>query len=197
VSAKGGPYFDIGHSDRDFVTRLSSPLINMTKRAATDDLKDSAKRAKSSNNPFDPSLEKSALSLCKSGSDGSGYISGVVFMSWPRTRKARFNFGAIDNRKTYFFDVELTGACLRYINKLEINPKDVLQIALKGVTIEKTQGSSSPNSLPMVLKYNDGVIIKFIQSRKTTEGEFVVDTWLRKRIIFNYSNERFITDMNH
>src|SRR3984957_2480264 len=135
--------------------------------------------------PFDPTLEQKASDLCKRGApDGVGYISGTVFMIWSITQKARFNVETVENLRKYRFDIELSGACSRYFGQLQLHQQDVFQIALKGVFVERMKDSSSPDSLPMVLKYRHGVIIKFIQrKRKPSENGLVVDTWLRKHAL--------------
>jgi hypothetical protein len=167
------------------------------KRTAESNEVNSSKRLKVSvSDPFDPALKKKVFELCENGSDGSGHISGTVFMTWPVKQKVRFNVETVENGRKYRFDVELSGACSRHFNKLGVHSQDSLQIALKGVLIEKTKDSSSPNSLPMALKYHDGVIIKFVRRcRKPSENGLIVDTWLRK-YAFSYFNSGRTRDVH-
>jgi hypothetical protein len=150
------------------------------KRAAENEEGNPLKRVKAQGcDPFDPMLEKNPSDLCESGTDGNGYISATVIMTWPVHSKVRFNVETAEKSKKYRYDVEFSGACASHFSKLAVSSQDVLQIALKGVFIEKTKKSSSPNSLPMALKYSTGVIIKWItRVRKPMEDGLVVNTWL-------------------
>jgi hypothetical protein len=149
------------------------------KRPTTDEASNETKRAKL--DPFDASLFRRITDLSDAGSDGSGYIAGTVFMIWPVSRKMQFNFETVEQKKRYRFDINFSGACSRYFDKLEVHPQDVLQIALRGVNIIKKQRSSAPNCFPVTLEYTQGVCVKFVKrARKPTENGLVVDTWLCK-----------------
>jgi hypothetical protein len=157
------------------------------KRVA-DSLDDNSnKRAKLGESPdlFGEGLERCAQDVCKQGTDGTGYISGRVFMAWPpQKKKIRVNIQSTFSLspETFRFDVELTGPFVsEYFESLTFHGNDIFQIALRGAIVEKTNTSSSPNSLPMKLKYDDGVAINWIKrSRKIAEDGSVLDIWKRE-----------------
>jgi hypothetical protein len=155
------------------------------KRAGSHEPDGSSKRPRTeyenATDPFDPTLEKKVMDLYEHGTDGTGYFSAMAFMTWPVKQKARLNVETIVGKKIHRFDIELSGKCAPYFDKLRFYSRDVFQIALKGARIEKTKSSSSPYSLAMTIKYPEGVIIKFItRSMKPTENGQVVDTWKRE-----------------
>jgi hypothetical protein len=150
------------------------------KRAASDDSESDAKRTKIDDTDlFDPALQKKAFDIWKKGSDGSGYLSGLAFMAWQSKQKVRFNMEVAEDGQRYRFDIEFSGACLLHLEKLSVYPQDILQVALKGVSIEMKKQSASPYSIPLALKFQDGVIVKFIRSRRNPLNDgVIVNTWL-------------------
>ena len=154
------------------------------KRTALDNAGNLLKRHKSesppSSDPFEPHLQKTARDVCMNGTDGIGFIAGKAFMVWSGERRVVRQVlmqveehGCIEQ-----FDIKLSGRCKKYFDRLDFSAHDLFEISLKGAELEKKPESSKPRYLPMVLTFNQGVVIKFTKrARKPTENGLVVDTW--------------------
>jgi hypothetical protein len=156
------------------------------KRAAEglDDNSTKKARLDNSQDPFGEGLERFANDICRDGADDTGFISGKVFMVWRGTTKIRLNVQSTDSSATalFRFDVELTGAFVsEYFEALKFQSSDAFQIALRGAKVEKMNDSSGPNSLPMKLKYEDAIVIKWIKrSQNSDDNDTILDIWKRK-----------------
>jgi hypothetical protein len=176
------PFCVMSHDERAplFLLFICLKMTSAMKRVAPDDLESDAKRTKvDDSDPFDPALEKKVFDILQNGSDGSGHLSGLAFMVWQSKQKVRFNMEVTEGGQRYRFDIEFSGACLLHLEKLNVHPQDMLQVALKGVLVEKKKQSASPYSIPLALKFQDGVIVKFIRCRKNPLNDgVIVNTWL-------------------
>ena len=162
------------------------------KRAAVVEAVNESKRIKTGHSSTeacaifdDPSLKRHATDILKNGTDNIGYISAKAFMTWPAIKKkARMNVETIEGDRKHRFDVEFSGQCAEFFDKLHFDSQDQFLLSLKGAQIEKKQKSSSPCSLAMNLKYPEGVVVKFVKrSRRSDEDGQIVDTWKREYLI--------------
>jgi hypothetical protein len=154
------------------------------KRTAVNDAGHSPKRHKGesrelSTDPFEPSLQKRARDVCVNGTGSCGYLSGVAFMVWPGgSGILRVMMQVEDHGRVDRFEIKLSGRCRKYFGKLDFVAQDHFEISLKGAQLEKKQESSRPCDLPMMLTFNEGVIVKFTKrTRKPAEDGLVIDTW--------------------
>jgi hypothetical protein len=161
------------------------PVLIM-KRTAANDAEHSSKRHKSTSrdstpDPFETSLRRNARDVYTDGTDGSGFISGQVFMVWPsgRTGVCRMVMETCDGQIDRF-DVKLAGLCRKYFDRLDFTAGDYFELSLKGAELDKKQESSKQFYLPMILTFKKGVVVRFTKrSRKPDENGLVVDTWKR------------------
>ena len=149
------------------------------KRVATEESNNASKRSRGDG--FDPSLQRNITDIANAGPNliRTGFIAGTVVMRWPLAHQLSLNLQTQEGRSSYRFNVDLSGACLRYFEKLAILPGEGLQIALRGVEVLQTKPSAGPNSYPVVLKYKEGVCVKFVTRIAESGNALIVDTWER------------------
>ena len=151
----------------------------------------SAKRARteerdSTQDPFDPSLQRKVRELVKNGpqvggSSDVGFISGKALMVWPARGSVplRIQMETRDDGEILRFEIKLSGRCAKIFGRLAINSGDMFAISLKGAsTVIKKEQSSKPYYFPLELDFKDGVVFKFTgRVRRTDDVEVVIDTW--------------------
>jgi hypothetical protein len=136
-------------------------------------------------NLFADGSQRDPHDICVNGTDGTGYISVAVFMTFAvRNNKARFNVRShtltIPNT-TYRFDLEFSGPWVSLLEpKLVFETNTRLDVSLKGVQMVPLKGSSGPGSLSMALKWTEGVVFAHAQMVNGVFVREVVDAWKRK-----------------
>ncbi|KAG9318610.1 hypothetical protein JVU11DRAFT_703 [Chiua virens] len=102
--------------------------------------------------------------------DDSGCIEGKIFMTWPpRKRVHRLNLEVVEGPAIYRFEVEVP-----YKDGITFRPHERVSLALKGVTVDHRPESNAPHCIPIVLRFQGGVVFKYLSG--INEGK-VVDTW--------------------
>lgn len=126
--------------------------------------------------PFRPTLQRKAVDVCEHGSDGDGFIQATVRMRWPK--KPELVLEAVENGQAVSFDVKFADPCWEYLTRqgAAFTKGDQLYISLKGAKVIKRLTSRLPK-LPMELKYEDSVRIKFLATKSSPPSGTVVDSW--------------------
>lgn len=107
--------------------------------------------------------------------DDSGYIEGKVFMIWPpRNRSHRVNLEVVEDSTIYRFELEIP-----HRDGITFRPHERVCLAIKGMRVDRRQESSAPHYFPIVLRFPDGVVFKYLSG--VNAGK-VVDTWVGKCI---------------
>ena len=102
--------------------------------------------------------------------DGVGYIEGRVFMVWPpRQGVYRIQLEAFEQSAARRFQVEIP-----YQDGMVFRPHESVSLSLKGATILPYKASSAPHTLPIALRYPDGVALRYMSGK--SKGK-VVNTW--------------------
>lgn len=123
------------------------------------------------------SHKRSLNELLQFKDDDSGYIEGNVFMTWPpRNRQHRINFEVAEDSNLYRFEVEVP-----HKEGIAFRPHERVCIALKGVKVVQRKESSAPHCFPIVLRFPDGVILKYLSGINAGK---VVDAWDGKHICY-------------
>ncbi|KIJ17019.1 hypothetical protein PAXINDRAFT_180193 [Paxillus involutus ATCC 200175] len=119
---------------------------------------------------FHESRKRFAKELPQLGKDDDGYIEGKVFMIWPpRNKSHRLNLEMVEDSGTYRFEVEVP-----HRDGITFRAHQRICLALRGARTERRKESSSPHYLPIILKYPDGVMLKYLNG--VNQGK-VVNTW--------------------
>jgi hypothetical protein len=134
--------------------------------------------------PFVNALQRDPLDVFTGGTDGTGFLSVVVFMVWPiKNGKARFNARATspdDPTVRYRFDMEFSGPCAHFFEKeLRLRVQDQLDVALMGAQVMKLRGSAGPEALSMLLKWDEGVSVRF-RRKAGVDVDCIVNVWKRE-----------------
>ena len=115
--------------------------------------------------------------------DDSGYIEGTVFMIWPpRNRSHRINLEVVEDSALHRFEVEVP-----HKDGIAFRPHERVTLALKGVRVDRRKESSSPHYFPVVLRFPDGVVLKYLSGANAGK---VVDTWEGKSIHSETGNRK-------
>lgn len=115
--------------------------------------------------------------------DDSGYIEGKVFMIWPpRNRLHRINLEVVQDSALYRFEVEAP-----YKDGITFRPHERVSFALKGMKVVLRKESSSPHYFPIILRFPDGVILKYLSGSNAGK---VIDTWEGKCIQSETGNRK-------
>ncbi|KAH7906154.1 hypothetical protein BJ138DRAFT_1016657 [Hygrophoropsis aurantiaca] len=151
------------------------------KRTAIEDVETVSKRSRTEPNGsedlFNEALQRSATELTESLENDTGNIQGQVHMIWPQKGGLRRIVFEMNTDETISrFHVEISEKCLRGVNAPNFKVHDVLCFALKGAKVELRAASSAPYSLPLAVKYADGVAVKFI-SRAVGQKPGDINTW--------------------
>ncbi|KAF8136492.1 hypothetical protein EV363DRAFT_1319733 [Boletus edulis] len=110
------------------------------------------------------SRKRSLKELLHFTDDDSGYIEGKVFMIWPpRNRLHRLNLEVVEDSALYRFETGIT-----------FRPHERVSLALKGVRVDQRKASSAPHYFPIVLRFPDGVVLKYLSGANAGR---VVDSW--------------------
>lgn len=121
------------------------------------------------------SRRRNLKELLRSKDDDSGYIEGKVFMIWPpRNRLHRINLEVVEEAALYRFELEIP-----HKDGIAFRPHERVCLALKGMRVDQRNESSAPHSCPIVLRFPDGVILKYLSGANAGK---VVDTWVSKCI---------------
>lgn len=117
--------------------------------------------------------------------DDSGYIEGRVFMIWPpRNKSHRINLEVVEDSTLYRFEVEVP-----HKDGIAFRPHEHVSFALKGTRVDRRGESSSPHYFPIVLRFPNGVVLKYLSG--TNAGK-VVDTWEGKCIHSKTGNRKLM-----
>ncbi|KAJ6618805.1 hypothetical protein B0H10DRAFT_2028043 [Mycena sp. CBHHK59/15] len=119
------------------------------------------------------------------GTDGSGYMLGKVYMTWPPRPPTKYRIileasGVATGGGVKRFEVEFSGHCADVFRKTQLQFKlaQELYLSLKGAElVQKKQGNSAANIIPIVLKYVKGVVLEILP--KGQEPGRKVDTWFK------------------
>ncbi len=128
---------------------------------------------------FPPSLQRKATDICNQGVDESAFLQGVVHMKWPVVgRKIRFLLEVKENGHSFRFEVAFVDACADYFRSsgVDFAIRDSLQIGLRGATVQKLNATRE-NTIPMVLTYNTGVVMRFLSSSIQGREGMLINTW--------------------
>ncbi|KAF9227780.1 hypothetical protein BS17DRAFT_774296 [Gyrodon lividus] len=141
------------------------------KRGGDTDVENEPKQPRTdSQDDFHESRKRCAKELPQLGKDGDGYIEGKVFMIWPpRNRLHRINLEIVEDSGIYRFEVEIP-----HRDGIAFRPHERICIALKGARTERRKESSAPHYLPIILKYPDGVVLKYLSG--ANQGR-IINTW--------------------
>ena len=126
--------------------------------------------------PFRPTLQRKAVDICKHGIDEDGFIKAEILMRWPG--RPNIQAKAVEDGQLVKFDVAFLGPCLNHFKSigLDLDFGDVFYLSLKGATLER-KTTAPTDYLPMVIKYLDGVRVKFISRKRKQLPPGVVDYW--------------------
>lgn len=161
------------------------------KRRADDIIAPNAKRPRVSKHSGDldsffddPTLLRHASELLENGTDGTGFLSGTVFMAWPMDKKAKIIFetrGNDSDGQKQRFDIEFLGECGERLRRsgTRFSATDHIVIALKGASVQATRHKPSKiNVLGMELKYTQGVVFRFLKCvADPKQTGTIVNTW--------------------
>jgi hypothetical protein len=144
---------------------------NKMKRGGDTDIENDAKKPRmDAQDDFHESRKRFAKELPQLGKDDDGYIEGKVFMIWPpRNKSHRLNLEMVEGSGTYRFEVEVP-----HRDGITFRAHQRICLALRGARTERRKESSSPHYLPIILKYPDGVMLKYLNG--VNQGK-VVNTW--------------------
>lgn len=118
--------------------------------------------------------------------DDSGYIEGKVFMIWPpRNGLHRINLEVAEDSALYRFELEVP-----HRDGITFRPHERICLALKGMRAGQRNESSAPHYFPIVLRFPDGVVLKYLSG--TNAGK-VVDTWVGKCIHSETGNRKLMS----
>ncbi|KAI6109680.1 hypothetical protein F5141DRAFT_1116076 [Pisolithus sp. B1] len=116
---------------------------------------------------FHCSRKRSPQELLDLRGDDSGYVEGMIFMSWPPTNGTRhFSLQVSEGFSISRFEVFFSGRSFPWVRMLPFRPHDRICLALKGAEVESRKESSAPCLLPLTLSTSAG----------TNEGK-VINTW--------------------
>ncbi|KAH7923468.1 hypothetical protein BV22DRAFT_1068672 [Leucogyrophana mollusca] len=148
------------------------------KRASEDVVEDVSKRPRAEHDEddlFHESRRRNALELINPLTEDSGNIEGRVQMIWPSTGGLRRIVLASKTDATVSrFQVEISEKCLRLVNAPVFRVHDILCFALKGAKVEPRAVSSAPSSLPLALKFAQGVAVKYVSGNNAGK---IINTW--------------------
>jgi hypothetical protein len=121
---------------------------------------------------------RTATYLLQNGVDDTGYLSGKFFMTWKPVRNILRTILEVpegESSRRHRFEVEFTGVCADFFNKLDFKPQDDVRLALKGARLEKIVHPSRSCNLPVKLRYTEGVIASF--GKRRADAAQMVNTW--------------------
>ncbi|OCH93878.1 hypothetical protein OBBRIDRAFT_789916 [Obba rivulosa] len=125
-----------------------------------------------SEDPFDPSLLVDATTLKVGSANIRRYIAGQIIMKFPPVSgKMRLLLNVAGLK----LEILLTGACSKCFRLLDFSIEDEVTLSLKGAAVEQAAGRQG--YLPIVLRYQDGVVVKFVHSKKQAKINQIIDTW--------------------
>lgn len=105
--------------------------------------------------------------------DDSGYIDGKVFMIWPpRHKLCRIKLEVAQDSELYRFEVEMP-----HKDGITFRPHERISLALKGMKVDSRKESSAPHCFPIILRFPDGVVFKYLSGANAGK---VIDTWQGK-----------------
>ena len=133
---------------------------------------------------FHCSQKRSLQDLLHLPNDDGGFVEGRVFMIWPPANGARrLNLEVSPDKR---FEVVISR---RGNEALSLRPNDRICLALKGAKVESRKESSAPGLLPLILKYTDGVSIKYLSGANTGK---VINTWQGRHLARTFSVDRHL-----
>lgn len=149
----------------------------MKRACSADDC--SHKRAKCSpvedeqDNPF--GFQRNPSYLLQATTAREGYLAGKVLITWQPVRNVSRVILEIPegNVRSHRFQVEFAGVCSEYFHELSFKSQDVIHLALKGVIVVDLPSPAPMCTLPVKLRYADGVAVRF--GRHAPENS--VNTW--------------------
>lgn len=81
----------------------------------------------------------------------------------------RVNLEVVEDSAFYRFEVEVP-----YKDGIAFRPHERVSLALKGMIVTQRKESSAPHYFPIVLRFPDGVVLKYLSGANTGK---VVNTW--------------------
>ncbi|RDB21408.1 hypothetical protein Hypma_011802 [Hypsizygus marmoreus] len=169
------------------------------KRAAPD-VEFSSKRSKTDPDSVfdDPNLQRDVKDIIECTTEATGYIACRSYMAWkPMNKKHRAILEmTTDSSQIDRFEVEFVGACADFFSEIEVKALDEFLLALNGSKIERLSESSRVASLPIKLRFTDGVIMKFLKRRGGhvgRDGGCIVNTWKLKEAAKKAEDDWFLT----
>ncbi|KAF8418643.1 hypothetical protein L210DRAFT_3766845 [Boletus edulis BED1] len=108
--------------------------------------------------------------------DDSGYLEGRIFMVWPpRNGRHRIQLEVSQDSTVHRFIVEIP-----YRDDIGFRPHEYILLALEGVEVVQETTSKTPFSIPILLRFPDGVVFKYltgINTGKVIDSQENADEW--------------------
>ncbi|KAI6005825.1 hypothetical protein EDD15DRAFT_2191207 [Pisolithus albus] len=124
---------------------------------------------------FHCSRKRSPRDLLHFGRDDSGYVEGMIYMTWrPTNGTRRFDLEVSEDGSLSRFAVSFSGRSFPLVQTLPFRPRDRICLALKGVEVEARKESNAPHLLPLTLRYTNNIAIKYLSG--INEGK-IINTW--------------------
>lgn len=131
------------------------------------------------NDPFRPILQRKATDVCEGGADDEGFVKGRVLMRWNAVAgKLRFVVQVMENGNSAQFDVECAARCLQHLNDagFALGIGDSIMLSLRGVIL-KDKPSPTGRQLSKVFHYEQGIVLKCINTRASPPKDIFLDSW--------------------
>ena len=137
--------------------------------------------------PFGGTLPLRTVTELYDAAEGTvleGFLKFKVIMRWTYSDTHKILGEAREGATAVRFDMEFKGVCHDHFvqNKIAVDVGDMLCVSLKGSQVQRRTAASSSTSLkwtalPMTIRYQDGILLQFVESRDATKLAAPIDTW--------------------